>query len=581
MNLPSLPSQPGDGPPWWRRAAPELAAAVGLLAIAGAVWRNQFVTNGHAGVGAPAWATAHDRLLYGPDAGAWASNAWALFLGRAHEVDAHRMPSWSFLVAGVMHLVPDVALAAHLTNHLLRLALPIVIYAVARALGGRTQAFVAGAVCAVLPALVEASWRSSVDPLVAIAQPLALLGGLMAARRAWLAPAGGVLVAVATLSHLTSLGSWGPALVLCFALAPAGWRRWAHTAALLACATAVAFAVVRVHPLLEKEMFLDALAEGVAPVAASPAGSNLRPDRGVAVARVLAGAPAALDEAMRALLEQVRPGWMNWYLATAAFWVGAFGIGWPLAPVEPVAPVPRRFAQLRRAWTSGTRALLHVMPGAAVLAGLTPLVAFAAAGSPDRYTANFLPIAVVLFVRGTGAAFLPLDGWLRRRLDDPSTWTGRLAGAPAAVLLLVIGAAWMRGVQDPQHPLTSRAPQGNEASARGLGDSLATHFPPGGGAAVMVREAAAYAGRTYCPWTLCPSPIAPTPDRCLTVIREQCSGSGDIPYVVATWKDNDDRGAPRKVLDAHIAATHTPVAQYADSRLDAQIYAIPRDGTAP
>jgi hypothetical protein len=211
------------------------------------------------------------------------------------------------------------------------------------------------------------------------------------------------------------------------------------------------------------------------------------------------------------------------------------------------------------------------------------VVAFAAAASPARYGTNFLPIAFVVVVASLASAGALLDGLVERALaaiDDrfgPWRWTLRW---PAGLLVVLAGLAWgPRLIPREPGPPRRYVPTPIDRDAQSLGRVLARNFPPGGAAAVVVREAAAVAGRTYCPNMGCPGPGAWSIDQCVAMSFEaQCPGEGPIPWVVVTRAGDDGTPAWRLTFDAWVEANHTPVDSYAGTTMSARVYALPRGG---
>ncbi len=573
---------PAPAPPRRSRPPlPDLAALLALL-VAGAWTWLQGRAPMPAGADVPPWAGPADRLLYGPDAGAWAANAWAMHLGNWQDLDPHRMPTWPALTAGMLWLQPDVALAGHLVNHLLALALPLVVYAVARATCGRGpvavgSAFGAALVVALLSPLVQASHSSCADPLVALAQPLALLAGLAAARWPLASPLFGVAVTAATGAHLTTLGVAGPALLLALCAGRPGWARWGGALGLALGALGTGWLALALVPVLEPQMFVTVLAEGITRANDTGHHSGGMADTGAALQRLREGAPRALDDAMRVLLAGLRAPGFPWHAALALPWLAALAAHLPL-PGEPVRAAPGR-------WAAVGRGVWRVLAGVALLGGLLPLVAFAAAGSPERYATNFLPVGAIVFARGIASA----GAWLQQGAEALARRyaPGRsLQVAPAlGVLLAAGGVAWTVDLQDPQAPLVARPPPPQIVDARAIGDVLAANFTPGGGVGCRLREAGGHVGRSYCPAVPCPGPATGWDvSRCLeTALRPQCSGEGAIPWVVIDSRLGDERTDAQKALDTWIDSHFTPLATVQGQTLTARVYALPRtgDGTAP
>ncbi len=554
------------------RGGPHLVALLVLVAWSvGTWWRSR----GPSGPALPVWAGDADAVLFGPDAGAWASNAWAIHLGRMGDVDPHRLPAWPTLVAGLLHAVPDVALAGHLLNHLLFALMPLVTYAAALPLAGRAGAFVAGFGVMWLAPVYQASHQSSADPLIAMAPVAALAAAHAAGRRPWVAPLAGILVASATVTHLTTLGVAVPAVLFALATGTPGRTRWIGAAALAACTAGALALAVRSYPTLEPGIFLNALAEGVTRGRAYDAAGDPLADQGAAIARVRQALPAALDSATRWLLGELSPRWLPLGVAVALPWLalapvpgGVAGGGTPRPTRHDTLPRTRRQARQREL---ASAVAWRALAGVAALGMLAPVVAFAAADAPSRYGANFLPVALVACIAGVSVVGGLLDGLARR---VTRRW-------PAGLATLALGAAWIVGTHDPvRRPLRPLRPSPEDMDAQALGARLAAHFPPGGGAAVMLREAAAVAGRVYCPRVGCPGAGTWDVSACLArSVATQCSGDGPIPWVVTERREaaGPDGTPPwRTTFDAWVEANHAPVDTLEGLRTRSRIYALPR-----
>jgi hypothetical protein len=528
--------------------------ALGTLAAAGvgiALWsadRQQSTTLLPAD--SPWWARLKDHLLDGPDAGAWASNALALAAGNRSDLDPHRLPVLPYLTAFVLKFQPDPALAGHLVNHVLHVLLGPVIYLLASRWMGRGMALGAAIAAVTYPLGVAAADRYGVDPLVALALPLAMLAAEGGARFPAWSVVFGVLVGVASTCHLTTVGAWAPALLLCLLRGQPGWRRWVGTLGLAAGGLLGVGLVFLDYPTLPFDLFIGSLAEGVAPT--GPTGGDV-PAQSVlekAVAIVVAGGPSAVEDVVALLLSTARPRWLPWSLALALPWLGVLGVA-----------VEREQGRSSRAsrFVGGLRA------GLPLAAALVPLLAFAAAGSPPRYSANFVPLGIVLMFRGLATAPALLD----RALERFERW-------PAGVLGLVLGLASAGSLWNEDLALgpSRRPPNGRDIGDWRLGALLRAHFPPGGGAASLRREAIAYAGRVYCPF----SPgynfrMEKEPYR--AHLSTECGGEGPIPYVVLAG-DGTGASAERVAMDAWVTQHAPLVAEYSDAFVEARIYAVDR-----
>jgi len=514
----------------------------------------------------PCWATTADLLLVGPDAGAWASSATNVRMGAWESLDIHRMPTFPLLVGGLLHLQPDVALAGHLLNHLLMLALPLVIYGLGRAGGGRALGLAAGVLVACLGPQISASRMYGIDTTITFMIPASLLATLAVRRWWWLAPVAGLITALACVSHYTTLPMFLPPLILLILGGPRSW--WRRVLAVLLFLGAGAFLVwglAQVFPFPNPREFQQAVSEGIAPGSASSAAPELS---GRARAILQAGAQGALLKAARDALTIVRPAWLPWDLVSALTLLGVLGLG--LGSSRPAGDRPR----WRRVLASFDLPL-----GLALLATLAPLPVLAAAGAPERYGWNLLPALALLLARGMFA----LPRWADHGIHLlQKRWPIGALGLPLALAVAV--GAWTDG--SASRYLLPPSMDGLEV--RRLGELIAAHFPPGGGAVCSLREAAAHAGRSYCPGTPCPFGVSTRFfTMCLEAIDKECAGEGPVPYVVIEQAE----GLPHTALDAGgngprrpeqvafedwLLERNTPIATLQTRQFKASIIALPR-----
>ncbi len=508
---------------------------------------------------APAWARARDHLLEGPDAGAWASNATALFNGRFADLDPHRLPTLPALTALAMNVTrQDPALAGHLVNHLCHLLLGPVVYLLGRRWMSRGMALSAAVATLLYPPGVLAADRYGVDPLVLVALPAALLLAEVGAWRWWLAPLAGVGVAAAGTAHLTTIGVPVVAVLLCLLRGAPGWRRWLGALGLLGGIALTVGGTFSWYPLLPWHIFTGSLAEGVAPVGGTGGVPGLNASIPQALEIVRSGGRQALDETLSWLTANTRPRWLPWGAALALPWLGMFGLG--LMDHPPPQGWFAIHVRHRLRWLRGLGA------GLPLAASLVPVLAFSAADSPGRYTDNFFALAALLVFRGADVVVRATERLIRVAW---SRW-------PLGLLPLPIGAALVWGHVDTTRmfvPIKLPAKPTDVADWR-LGALLREHFPAGGGAACMHREAIAYAGRMYCPYSngFAFSRFADPHRAHLTA---ECSGEGDIPYVI-TEPSTGGVNEARLRMDAWVEAQGEPVAVLEAGLMRARIYAIPR-----
>jgi hypothetical protein len=511
----------------------------------------------------PRWATFRDALLVGPDAGAWASSANALFLGRYEDLDAHRLPVLPRLIALVMNFQPDVALAGHLLNHLLHLALGPVVFLLGRRWMGAGAALGASLVACTFQPTVFAADRYGVDPLVTLLLPLALLAADVAAERPKWSPLLGIVVGIASSAHLTTIGIGVPALTLTFLSAGReGWgfdgRRRAQAAVGLLLGTLLGvFLVFWRYPVLPWGLFTGSLAEGVAPGAGMANQAQLAETSSTAAQVVRGGLPGAASAAIGWLLETIWPARLPWLFALLLPWLGVLGLG-----LDDAERMPR-----------GSGALAGLRVGIPLLGALVPLVAFASAGSPLRYSANYQALGCLLVFRGLASCFtmvrvLIVDG--PRRSPPLARVVRRVPPELPTLLFAVTVAAMMWDRERVLAPL-KMPPSSSEIADRELGLQLKARFPGGGGGFCARREVMAYAGRVYCPQTL----VTPGAGSVAQHLAKECGGTGPIPFVV-TSEPLDHGTAPLAPTISWVQA-NVPVAdEFRSSAYTATIYAIER-----
>jgi hypothetical protein len=506
------------------------------------------------GEGMPFWATQHDQLISGPDAGAWAAGARALAEGRLGDLDSHRMPTWIVLTA-LAHAVYPIMLAGHLVNHLLQLLLPVVVYGVGRKAGGRWVGFGAGALVAANPVLVAASRRFGVDPAVTFGVPALVavcLWGARSPKRSVLA--GGVATAVGG-THFTTLGFPLAGLLAMGLFARRGKR------ALVLVGYGVGLGLTwallfSVFPWAGFKGLLLAVPEGITP-GEFPLQGSPTAVWGPALEVMRAGASTAVEDAVTGMARLLRPNWLPWGASVAFLWLGVPGLA-----LKPRREDLSGWRRLRgeSCWKSGLLLLVC----------LAPLPLFAAADAEPRYSHNLLPIAALLMVRGcVSAASLVERGVLGRVSSGRWPWglLGAVCGGGLA-LGYVQGSGVSRNQQPP--PLFG-------VVAMEIGEAVTTHFPGSGGLVCDLREVEAYTARRTCPGTVCP-PVATAGafSFCLSILRAECDGDGPIPYVALNRGSMDERTEAKTAFDAWVVAQFGEVQRVRIGPFDARLVEIPR-----
>lgn len=502
--------------------------------------------------GSPGWARVRDLLLEGPDAGAWASNANALVLGRLDDLDAHRLPVYPYLTAFASNLYPDVAVAGHVVNHACYLLLGPVVYLLGRRWMSPGMAFGAAVTAVLYPAGIQAGQRFGVDPVVTTALPLALLGAELGAWRWWVAPLGGLVCGVAATSHLTTIGVPFVGLLLCLFRGRPGAARWLGTLGFAGGVLVGVGGMFWSYPTLPMDILRGTLAEGVAPAGGGAGTAGFVPSVATAWRTVQAGLPQALEDVMGFVAARTRPGWLPWGAALVVPWLGLVG----------GALGDRGRFEWRRIGAG-------LAVGVPLVLGLVPLLAFAAAESPDRYSDNFFPLVALLVFRGLDAVTSLVEVAIRRGA----------AGWPLGTVGVIVGVGIAWGIHKPARVHSSQ-PNPADVAVWQVGAIVRQNFPPGGGASCTDREVDAYAGRVFCPH----SPLflyAKEPEPVRALLSAECSGEGPVPYVIIERVNSGEPvSADREKMDAWVTANGVLKGDVVLASLKAHIYAVERV-TAP
>ena len=541
-------------PSLFHRIASRKALVAEAVLLAVLLWLGWRVWPMGGGEGMPFWATRHDQMISGPDAGAWAAGARALAEGRLGDLDAHRMPTWIVLTV-LAHVGYPLLLAGHLVNHLLQFLLPVVVYGVGRAAGGMWVGFGAGALVAANPVLVAASRRFGVDPAVTFGVPALVavcLWGARSPKRSVLA--GGVAAAVGA-THFTTLGFPLAGLLGMGLLA----RRGKRVLVLVGYGVGLGLAwgaLFSVFPWAGFRGLLLAVPEGITP-GEFPLQGSPTAVWGPALEIMRSGASTAVEDAVTGMARLLRPGWLPW--GAAGTWRGRGVPGLALNPRREDLAGWRRWRG-ESCWKSG---LLLVVC-------LAPLPLFAAADAEPRYSHNLLPVAALLMVRGcvSGASLVERVVLERVPLER---WPRGLLGAVCGVGL-ALGYIQSSGVSRNQQP-----PPLFGVVAMEIGEAVTSHFPGQGGLVCDLREVEAYTARRTCPGTVCP-PVANAGafDFCLSILRAECDGDGPIPYVALNRGPMDERTDAKAAFDAWIVESFGTVQRVRIGPFDAQLVEIPR-----
>lgn len=509
------------------------------------------------------WVSDGDRYLFGPDAAEWAGSALALADGRYGDLDFHRMPTFTIVTAGLMKLGLPVAVAMHLWNRVSFWILPVVVYALGARSGSRAAGFGAGLMLAVLPKLVETTRAAGVDPTILFLLPVMLLVASVTASRWWLAPVAGVVSALATVTHYTTLPYLVPAVLLTLFAGGRSWRRWLGAILHAGTAALVLRGIFRVFPFPDRHQLGQAIQEGVQRgTVTGPALSRWD----VVTDKLQHDSGTALVDALGTVLPVIRVANVPLDLLSVLLVLGAVGLFLHRVPSDREAPSD---ASLGRRWFARLRYGQERAHGVVLLLCLAPLPVLATVDAPERYSYNFLPIVLLLVWRGIASLLGAVDALAGLRVPR---WP---AGATCVAVALVAAFFYQK---ERAYELQVRPPPGDAVSAAIIGDALAEMFSRGGGASVPLREASIAIDRAYCPHSDCPRNQTDAElRRCMLVLDVECGGEGDIPYAILHGPNPALSAPSRKWLDDFVKQNFELARRVDANPYTAEIYAIPRD----
>lgn len=527
----------------------DLICVVALIGAGVMHWPTGDVSLSVPGPEPPVWGTVRDALLDGPDAGEWARSMMAFHDGRYNQLETHRLPSWILVVNAVMSIEPSVVRAGHLANHLLNLLVGLGVFAIGRLWGHRWIGLGAGALAMLSGHALSVSLRFGVDAAVIALVPLAMVGAVLATRNWKFGLVSGLLAALATATHFSTLPYMLPALAL---ILMAGEHRFRAAAGHLLGFGVLLYGFTLVFPVTTWEGFQVAIANGISP-GYQGQGRVSNWDNALEIMR--SGMGTAIERSVAQMLVQIRPDWMPWQAATILPWLGVLGIGLKRSDSASTGVAD---------WWKRT----DLAMGLALLFCLAPLPVLAAASAPLRYADNLLPAGALLLVRGMASSL-----WMLLQLSRIGARPNAHRVAMAALGSILLGGA----ISDAEPARRVLYPTLEEVGYWQLGQELSKHFSPGSGVASPVREALVEGNLQYCPQRICPDKATPEEFwKCLSVHALECDGEDPVGYVVTTADLYDPNAVARRDMDRWVAEQWTPVAVVDNPKFSAQIYAIPR-----
>ena len=489
------------------------------------------------------WGSAADLLLFGPDAGNWAANARALMEGTAP--DLHRLPVYGWLTGAMTTVFPDYAFAGHLVNHLASAMVCVVTYFLGRATSGRGAGLGAALLVAMSPQLINAQNLYGVDPVMNLLVVLLVLVGWWAMTGPWwVVPITGVIAGLCAGTHYLSMLFPLPVALLML-LHRGDWRRRVLAPIAVLCIAWLTFQALLIpYPPLSLSQAFSVYSEGVV-------GSHDRADLSgggmwAAVELVLSKLDGTPHTAVQTGLSPLLAG-VGWWPLLGAFWIGLLG------------PLLGRDKTMKWGWDWRFGVWLLVL--------MAPLVLLEGARAPERYRYYAAPLVMLTVARGVASvcAAVDLGGRRLHRLWPSGLLAVLVCGVLAAQLFEPLRAAW------PGVP-----PLDEGVHERAVGLAVKTHFGEGGGVVTVNQAIPFYAGREKCPQAMCPADGEAKVRACRQLVRQQCAGTGDIPWIVDI-RDNEGFADRRDVeIDAWVQENFSYVDAVVTQGRKTSIYRVPR-----
>ena len=324
------------------------------------------------------------------------------------------------------------------------------------------------------------------------------------------------------------------------------WRRRVLAPIAMLCVAWLTFQALLIpYPPLSMTQALSVYTEGVV-------GSHDRADLsgggiGDAIGLVWSKLDGTPHTAVQTMLSPLLVG-LSWWPLLLAFQVGLLG---PLLGRDETM-------KWRWDWRGGVWLLVLMLP----------LLLLEGARAPERYRYYAIPLVLIAVMRGVASLCAALDlGGERLHEKWPRGLLAILAcGALAASLFTPLRASW------PGIP-----PLDEGIHERSVGLAVKEHFGAGGGVVTANQAIPFYSGREKCPRAMCPAEGESKLRSCRQLVRAQCAGTGDIPWIVDI-RENEGFADRRDVeIDSWVQDNFEYVEAVLSSGRRTLIYRVPRN----
>ena len=482
---------------------------------------------------------AADTVLFGDDAGDWASNSRALLEGEAPSPS--RLPVFCLLTAGMTALFDDVVFAGHMVNKLVSLGTVAATYVLGRLIAGRAAALGAALLVAAVPALVMAQDLYGVDATFG----LVVIGAVLAVRWGstgppWAVVPVGVVLGVCVATHYLGLFFVVTLAPLMLTWPGAWWKRLLALVVSLALATVTFELLLLPYPPIDLSFIAHAyLGAGVAPRMDQPVEDMGTVELALLVASRLPAAAIGIVDSLRVLFQV--SGHLAMGLVVLAL-LGLTGIRFAAGDGGPGRCVDWR--------------------GSVVLAVPLALLGLLQVGNaPERYSVCCIPFVFLAITRGLACLGDAGEAIGRRFL--PAAWP---RGVVAAVLCGALAVA-LAGRFPGRWPPHLR---NQDRLEREVGRIVEEAFPGRGPMVNGSQEVRFFARRAECWLPLCEETRHP----CSGPLA-RCLEDGNVVYLVQAPPRESLAHPPVGAMDRWVEQHMERIGSAADEHREITVYRVP------